>query len=275
MYSGLHFYYLLPTTYYLLPPALCITHYLLLSTYYIITPMEGMGRAIVSGLFVVLVMMSIVVLGLSFLSPLEGKKNTPKYSGTQVGNQVESSTPSFNPLSIFGFGNKEPEQNNPAPAAPASPSPGSNTPTTPTEPSLSLTAIGTSPVVSGRVVQLNSAPVVLSAEPGSSQAPYVSRPIVPTEFPYGSHVIKISEQGANPTNFSVRAGAVVNLVVMSQGEMSHVFRFKGNELKAIALGVGPDEARAITFNAPSAGTYEFFCDVPGHKTRETGTMTVN
>jgi uncharacterized cupredoxin-like copper-binding protein len=35
------------------------------------------------------------------------------------------------------------------------------------------------------------------------------------------------------------------------------------------------ETRAITFQAPEPGEYEFYCDVPGHEARgEVGTMIV-
>ena len=235
--------------------------------------MEGMGRAIVSGLFVVLVMMSIVVLGLSFLSPLENKKTTPKYSGTQVGTSVkEPEKPSFNPLSIFGFGNNSQEEVTAPETVEQDTVP---IETAPVKPSLTLTAIGTSPVVDGKVVQLNYDPVSLLVEPGSSQAPLSSRPITSGEYPSGSQIIGFSDSGVQPVSFNVRAGEVVNIVIHSQGESSHVFRFRDKTLKAVAIGVGPDESRAIAFNAPGPGTYEFFCDIPGHKTREVGTMVVN
>lgn len=234
-----------------------------------------MGRAIVSGLFVVLVMMSIVVLGLSFLSPLENKKKVPKYSATEVGTSTpvqEPIKPSFNPLSIFGFGNNEPNEETPVPTPIPEETPA---PVIPTKPSLSLTSIGTSPAVDGKVLQLNYDPVSLAVDPGSSQAPLSSRPITPEEYLPNSNIIKFSDQGVEPASFSVTAGLVVNLVVRSEGESSHVFRFRDKSLKAVAVGVGPEESRAISFNAPGPGTYEFFCDVPGHKTREVGTMIVN
>ncbi len=238
--------------------------------------MEGMGRAIVSGLFVVLVMMSIVVLGLSFLSPLENKKTTPKYSATKVGTSTPVQEPekiSFNPLSIFGFGNNKPEETPPPAVAPVETPLQQNIP--PSPPSLSLTAIGTSPVVDGKVVQLSYEPVSLAVDPGSNQAPFSSRPITPGEYLPNSRILKFSDQGVDPINFSVQTGSVINLVIRSEGESSHVFRFKDKGLKAVAVGVGPEESREISFNAPGSGSYEFFCDIPGHKTREIGTMIVN
>lgn len=244
--------------------------------------MEGFGKAIVSGLFVVLVVMAIVILGLSFLSPLENRKKIVKYSNSnetssQPAPQQEPEKTSFNPLNIFGLGGNKNE-----PVATSSPenNPGSQKPaqtpvSPPPAPTASPTSIGTSPVVDGIVVQTNMKPVDTSADSGSATAPLVSRPITRDQYLKNSFVIEVSDQGMNPDNFTVKSGMVVNLAVHSQGDFSHVFRFKDKSLNAVAIGIGPDESREITFNAPGPGKYDFFCDIPGHKTREVGTMTVN
>jgi len=66
------------------------------------------------------------------------------------------------------------------------------------------------------------------------------------------------------------------VAVSSTDGYTHVFMFDDPSLSAVAVGVGPKETRAITFNAPAkAGTYSFHCDVPGHTARgEVGAMIV-
>ena len=78
-----------------------------------------------------------------------------------------------------------------------------------------------------------------------------------------------------PNTFTVSAGAPVDLAVTSTDGQVHVFIFTNSAVGAIAMGIAGGETKAITFNAPSAGTYEFRCDVPGHNAQgETGRMFV-
>ncbi len=135
---------------------------------------------------------------------------------------------------------------------------------------------GTSPVTSdNQVVTPEEVPVKLDVLPGTPEAPQQSNPISSEDVPEKAIKIEISVEGINPNNFTVEAGSVVVLSVSSVGDQTHVFKFKNPALKAVAIGVGPGETRAITFNAPEAGDYDFFCDVPGHEGRgEVGTMTV-
>ena len=112
------------------------------------------------------------------------------------------------------------------------------------------------------------------AIPNTPEAPkpvLISRDQLPKQainLEIGNGVIK-------PATFTVPAGAPVNLAVTSVDGNVHVFIFTNSVVGAIAMGIGGGETKAITFNAPDAGTYEFRCDVPGHASQgETGRMFV-
>ena len=106
--------------------------------------------------------------------------------------------------------------------------------------------------------------------------PAQSPPIEDAEVPAGAVKIGMSAVGIVPASFEVKKGQEVILTVASQDEWTHIFRFKEDVLKEVAVGVGPGQTRMVTFYAPNrAGEYEFFCDVPGHESRgEKGRMLV-
>jgi plastocyanin len=136
---------------------------------------------------------------------------------------------------------------------------------------------GGSPVdEEGRVVTEEGEPVDQAAEPGSPEAPRQTAPITEEDVPDTAMKVSVSASGFDPNEFTVRRGAAVTLSVTATDEQTHIFKFSDPSLKGVAVGVGPGETRAITFNAPDErGTYEYFCDVPGHAGRgETGTMIV-
>ena len=236
--------------------------------------MEGMVRAIVAGLFVMLVVLTIVIFSFSLLLPVKMAKKdqgaTPE--------PAQATPPSLLRLLLELQGQKQqpppPTGGQPAPSEPTPPPTGGQ-PTQPTPaPSYSLTSIGTSPVKNGVVVKTDGSPVDNKAEPGSSSAPAVSRPIGPSEYPAGSVLLKMSDAGFVPNRFEASAGQPVTLVVQAGAGQSHVFKFNNSDMQGIAIGLAPNEARAVIFNAPSSGDYGFYCDVPGHQARETGIMSV-
>jgi len=109
---------------------------------------------------------------------------------------------------------------------------------------------------------------------GSPDAPKQSRSLSEDEIPESAVKLSISAEGFSPNEFTVDSGDLVTISVTSL-DKTHVFKFDDESLKAVAVGVGGGETRAITFNAPVAGDYTFFCDVPGHRGRgETGVMHV-
>ena len=106
--------------------------------------------------------------------------------------------------------------------------------------------------------------------------PMSSAPLKEAEIPEQAIKIGISAEGFKPSTFEIKKGETIVLVVTSQDEWTHIFKFEDENLAEVAVGVGPGETRAITFYAPSEiGEYDFFCDVPGHEGRgEKGKMIV-
>ncbi len=137
-------------------------------------------------------------------------------------------------------------------------------------------APGASPVSgAGQVVTKEGKPVKLNVVAGTPDAPQQSNPIGAGSVSAGTIKMTVSAKGFSPNQFVVRAGDVVTIALTSGDTQTHVFKFDDASLSAVAIGVGPGETRAITFNAPSPGKYGFHCDVPNHSSRgETGTMTV-
>jgi len=140
-----------------------------------------------------------------------------------------------------------------------------------------VVADGTSAInEEGQVLNNLGEAAKLDAEPGTPEAPQQSNPVSAEDLPSSVIKLTMTETGITPGTFEVRAGQAVTISVTAGGSQTHVFKFDDASLNAVAVGVGPGETRAITFNAPSAkGEYGFHCDVPGHAGRgETGTMTV-
>ncbi len=112
------------------------------------------------------------------------------------------------------------------------------------------------------------------AIPNTPQAP---KPVLVDKAQLTKQVIKLEVGGGKitPNTFTVPTGAPVSLAVSSSDSQVHVFIFTNSAVGAIAMGVGPGETKAITFNAPAAGEYVFRCDVPGHSASgEVGKMIV-
>ncbi len=140
-----------------------------------------------------------------------------------------------------------------------------------------VAAPGTSPISeTGQVVTQTGQPVKLNTTPMAPEAPQQSNPIAsPKDLPPQTIKISVSAAGFSPSSFTAKPGAPVTLAVTSADTQTHVFMFDDASLSAVAVGIGPGETRAITFNAPKSGEYTFRCDVPGHKARgEVGKMRV-
>jgi plastocyanin len=135
-------------------------------------------------------------------------------------------------------------------------------------------APGTSPISDrGEVLTAGGEPVDLGVTPGSPDAPQQSDPVSLGNL--SGDVVKISASsvGFVPSEFEAKSGDAVTVAVTSTDSLTHLFKFSDPSLSAVAIGVGPGETRAISFNAPKSGEYAFLCDVPGHGS-EVGKMVV-
>ncbi|MFA5023490.1 MAG: cupredoxin domain-containing protein [Patescibacteria group bacterium] len=113
------------------------------------------------------------------------------------------------------------------------------------------------------------------AIPASQDAPK-SVLIAKDQLPKQAINIEVNNGKFSPSSFSVKPNQPVNFAITSADGQVHVVIFSNSVLGAIAMGIGPGETKAITFNAPAAaGEYEFRCDVPGHRDKgEVGKMIV-
>jgi plastocyanin len=112
-------------------------------------------------------------------------------------------------------------------------------------------------------------------EPGSPDAPQQTGPVDEEDLPETTVKVGLSAEGFSPAELRMPANSAVTMSVSSSDDSTHIFKFKDDALKAVAVGIAPGETRAITFQTPGPGEYEFYCDVPGHEGRgEAGIMIV-
>jgi len=112
--------------------------------------------------------------------------------------------------------------------------------------------------------------------PNSPQAPQQSETLTLEEIPESGIQISISsETSFNPSQFKVKPGQVVTIVLTAIDSREHALRFKDASLRAVAVSLRGGETRAITFNAPNnMGVYDFICGKPDHRDKEKGQMIV-
>ncbi len=101
--------------------------------------------------------------------------------------------------------------------------------------------------------------------PASADAPKAVV-IAKDQLPKQAINIDIKNGAFSPAAFTVAPNQPVSFAITSADSKVHVVIFSNAVLGAIAMGIGPGETKAITFNAPAEpGEYEFRCDVPGHR----------
>ncbi len=137
---------------------------------------------------------------------------------------------------------------------------------------------GANPITKdNKVVTSDGKATVNNVSPMGPNAPQQTSALASTEK-LAASVIKVSvtSSGFTPAQFSTNAGAPTTIAVTSGDKSTHILMFDSADLSAVAVGAGPGETRAITFNAPTkAGEYTFRCDIPGHAGRgEVGKMIV-
>lgn len=80
----------------------------------------------------------------------------------------------------------------------------------------------------------------------------------------GKITIEMSEYKFNPSTITVSPGASVTVTLKNVGTLQHDFHV--DAVNATSPMVDPGKSTDFTFTAPSqAGTYDFWCTVPGHK----------
>ncbi|MER3484728.1 MAG: hypothetical protein C4345_00855, partial [Chloroflexota bacterium] len=72
---------------------------------------------------------------------------------------------------------------------------------------------------------------------------------------------KPTELQFNPSQITIPAGKEVKVTLRNEGALPHNFSI---DALNISVNISPGETKEFTINA-SPGTYEFYCNVPGHK----------
>ena len=86
--------------------------------------------------------------------------------------------------------------------------------------------------------------------------------------------LKAEDIKYDTTALTAKVGDEVTVSLQNTGALEHSFVI--DELNVKLEKVQPGQTGTVTFTASKAGTYTFYCDVPGHKEAGmTGTLTVN
>jgi uncharacterized cupredoxin-like copper-binding protein len=129
--------------------------------------------------------------------------------------------------------------------------------------------------------QTASATATPSASPATPTAAASSYPESPTSeaSPSASSMasasgatIDLFEFGFKPNAVTIPANTPVTLTLKNTGTTIHNFNI--DQLNVQSPDINPGQSVTVTINAP-AGTYQFYCNIPGHKEAGmVGTLTV-
>ncbi len=93
------------------------------------------------------------------------------------------------------------------------------------------------------------------------------------DAPRSELTVSIQEWKMVPAELKVEAGKRLVLTVRNDGALPHNFVIP--ELGVRLVSIAPGASRVIELNADKPGTYEFFCDIPGHaQAGQKGILTV-
>ena len=86
--------------------------------------------------------------------------------------------------------------------------------------------------------------------------------------------LKAEDIKYDATTLTAKVGQPVTVNIQNAGALEHSFVIDQLNVKLEHIQAG--QTSSVTFTATAAGTYEFYCDVPGHKAAGMkGTLTVN
>ena len=85
--------------------------------------------------------------------------------------------------------------------------------------------------------------------------------------------VKGTEFAFAPSTMSVRRGDTVKVTFTNAGKYPHNFTI--TEFNVASKTIQPGQTEVVTFTADKAGTFKYFCSVPGHEDKGmVGTLTV-
>ncbi len=68
-----------------------------------------------------------------------------------------------------------------------------------------------------------------------------------------------------PATITVKRGTVVRLTLTSTGVLEHDWVVDNLDGKKVQVHAGPKASATVEFTPTAAGTYEFYCSIPGHR----------
>ncbi len=87
--------------------------------------------------------------------------------------------------------------------------------------------------------------------------------VAPSPSPGAEEVrVELDEFSFSPSVLELRAGETVNLVLVNEGQLPHDLTIPA---LGFSLAVGPGETASAALTVERAGSYGFFCSVPGHR----------
>ena len=106
---------------------------------------------------------------------------------------------------------------------------------------------------------------------GASAAATTAAPATTAAGGGGDNELQLTASGTawDTTSFDLKAGSSYTLEVTNQDSLEHNFTFAAGNANQDVEG---NEDATVTFTAPAAGTYPFFCKY--HPTAMKGTITV-
>ena len=134
--------------------------------------------------------------------------------------------------------------------------------------------IGTSLVASPAIVLAVGAKAALQGTPSPAGSPVASPGASPGASPAaeGDFELMALDISWDPEQLTIPADTDVGIMVHNMGVLQHDFVIDEPSVNSGMLNGG--DSTVVTINAP-AGTYEFYCSVPGHKEAGmVGTFTV-
>lgn len=165
-----------------------------------------------------------------------------------------------------------------APAAPAeTPSPVA-TVTAPPTPTATATATPTPPPAPAATPTPTPIPPTPTPNPTPTPAPVTQPPAAATPAPVQNIQVRAGDYYFEPKEITVRLGQVSFIIANDGPERPHTFAIRnrsgsGDLVRSSRLEVGQSGTVQAEFR--EAGTYEFYCTLPGHADRgQRGTLTV-
>jgi plastocyanin len=136
-------------------------------------------------------------------------------------------------------------------------------------------AVGIGALVTAQDATPPAGPAATPCPSPEAGTPMAATPMASPEAcpaPEGAGVtIRSSDIVFDPVELTIPAGQDVVFTLPNEGVLPHNFSIA--EL-GIDIDIAPGETASVVVNAP-AGTYEYFCNIPGHKEAGmVGTLTV-